>query len=214
MRLVLPRSLASPSGVTARHTLRCGVDEAGRGPLAGAVYAAAVILDPSKEIIGLADSKTLSEKKRLRLEEQIVRDALGYAVAWATVAEIDQINILQASLLAMKRAVEALSAMPDEAIVDGLHVPQIRIPAKAMVDGDRHIVEISAASILAKNARDREMVKLSEKYPEYGFAQHKGYGTKAHMLALQQHGPCPIHRMSFTPVRLAGARQALWKVAN
>ena len=194
--------------------LRCGVDEAGRGPLAGAVYAAAVILDPGKKVVGLADSKTLSEKKRLLLEESILRDALSYAVAWATVAEIDQINILQASLLAMKRAVEALTTPADEAIVDGLHIPKTTIPAKAMVDGDQHIEEISAASILAKNARDREMVRLSEQYPDYGFAQHKGYGTKAHMLALQQHGPCPIHRMSFAPVRLAGAQQAFWKVAG
>jgi ribonuclease HII len=197
-----------------RVMLRCGVDEAGRGPLAGAVYAAAVILDPGKKVVGLADSKTLSEKKRLLLEESILRDALSYAVAWATVAEIDQINILQASLLAMKRAVEALTTPADEAIVDGLHIPKTTIPAKAMVDGDQHIEEISAASILAKNARDREMVRLSEQYPDYGFAQHKGYGTKAHMLALQQHGPCPIHRMSFAPVRLAGAQQAFWKVAG
>jgi ribonuclease HII len=196
-----------------RAILRCGVDEAGRGPLAGAVYAAAVILDPEKKIAGLADSKTLSEKKRLLLEEYILRDALSYAVAWATVAEIDQFNILQASLLAMKRAVEALATPADEAIVDGLHIPKIKIPAKAMVDGDQHVEEIAAASILAKNARDREMVRLSEQYPEYGFAQHKGYGTKAHMLALQQHGPCPIHRMSFAPVRLTGAQQSLLRVA-
>jgi ribonuclease HII len=194
-----------------RAILRCGVDEAGRGPLAGAVYAAAVILDPEKKIAGLADSKTLSEKKRLLLEEYILRDALSYAVAWATVAEIDQFNILQASLLAMKRAVEALATPADEAIVDGLHIPKIKIPAKAMVDGDQHVEEIAAASILAKNARDREMVRLSEQYPEYGFAQHKGYGTKAHMLALQQHGPCPIHRMSFAPVRLTGAQQGGFK---
>lgn len=209
-----PRSAMPGYSTTARFALRCGVDEAGRGPLAGAVYAAAVILDPAKKIVGLADSKTLSEKKRLLLEEAIIRDAIGYAIAWATVEEIDQINILQASLLAMKRAIEALSTAPDEAIVDGLHVPNIRMPAKAMVDGDQHIAEISAASILAKNARDREMVRLAEKYPEYGFAQHKGYGTKVHMLALQTHGPCPIHRMSFAPVRLAGAQQVFWKVAD
>jgi ribonuclease HII len=194
--------------------LRCGVDEAGRGPLAGPVFAAAVIFNPERKIAGLADSKTLSERKRLLLEEHILRDALSYAIAWATIEEIDQINILQASLLAMKRAVEALSSIPEEVIVDGLHVPQICIPASAMIDGDQHVEEISAASILAKNARDREMVKLSDQYPEYGFAQHKGYGTKAHMLALQQHGPCPVHRMSFAPVRLAGAQQAVLKVAN
>jgi ribonuclease HII len=147
--------------VTACAALRCGVDEAGRGPLAGAVYAAAVILNPVRKVAGLADSKMLSEKKRFLLEEHIVRDAISYAVAWATVEEIDQINILQASLLAMKRAVEALSAVPDEVIIDGLHIPDICIPATAVVDGDQHVEEISAASILAKNARDREMVRLS-----------------------------------------------------
>jgi ribonuclease HII len=193
--------------------LRCGVDEAGRGPLAGAVFAAAVILDPAKSIAGLADSKVLSEKKRMQLEVEIQRDSIAYAVAFASVAEIDAINILQASLLAMKRAIEALSPAPDEVIVDGLHVPKIAFRASAMVDGDQHIQEISAASILAKNARDREMVALGERYPEYGFSRHKGYGTREHLAALKAHGPCAIHRVSFAPVRLAGAQQALWKVA-
>jgi ribonuclease HII len=193
--------------------LRCGVDEAGRGPLAGAVFAAAVILDPAKPVAGLADSKVLSEKKRMQLEIAIQRDAIAYAVAFASVAEIDEINILQASLLAMKRAIEALSTTPHEVIVDGLHVPKIRLPALAMVDGDQHVAEISAASILAKNARDREMVALCQRYPQYGFSRHKGYGTREHLAALKEHGPCAIHRVSFAPVRLAGAQQALWKVA-
>jgi ribonuclease HII len=177
------------------------------------VFAAAVILDPAKPIAGLADSKVLSEKKRMQLEVEIQRDAIAYAVAFASVAEIDAINILQASLLAMKRAIEALSPAPDEVIVDGLHVPKIAFRASAMVDGDQHIQEISAASILAKNARDREMVALGERYPEYGFSRHKGYGTREHLAALKAHGPCAIHRVSFAPVRLAGAQQALWKVA-
>lgn len=182
---------------------RCGVDEAGRGPLAGAVYAAAVILDPAKPITGLADSKKLSEKKRFHLEDEIINHALSYAVAFATVEEIDQLNILQASLLAMKRAVEALTIQPSAAIIDGIHVPKIAIPATALIDGDALVAEISAASIMAKNARDRDMVAMCQRYPEYGFAKHKGYGTRAHMQALAAHGPCPIHRLSFAPVRAA-----------
>jgi ribonuclease HII len=180
---------------------RCGVDEAGRGPLAGAVYAAAVILNADKPIVGLADSKKLSEKKRLALEVEIIRDAISYAVAYATVEEVDKLNILQASLLAMQRAVAALKVVPTSAIIDGLYVPDVAMPAMALVNGDQLVAEISAASILAKNARDREMVALSVRYPEYGFAQHKGYGTKAHMTALARHGHCPIHRLSFAPVR-------------
>jgi ribonuclease HII len=196
-----------------RHSpFRCGVDEAGRGPLAGPVYAAAVILDPKKPILGLADSKTISAKKRQLLEEQLMRDAIAWSVAFATVAEIDQLNILQASLLAMKRAVEALRVIPAEAIVDGLHVPKISIPAHALVDGDALVAEISAASILAKNARDRVMVEFDQLFPQYHFAKHKGYGTKIHMDALKNHGPCEIHRMSFAPVRTAAAQQQLLKV--
>jgi ribonuclease HII len=192
---------------------RCGVDEAGRGPLAGAVYAAAVILDPARPIVGLADSKKLSEKKRLYLETEIINHALSYSVAFATVAEIDKLNILRASLLAMQRAVEALNMRPASAIVDGLHVPTITIPAVALVDGDALVAEISAASILAKNARDRNMVEMCVRYPQYGFANHKGYGTRMHIEALMAHGPCPIHRFSFAPVRASQVQQQLLKVA-
>ena len=204
----MPRSFA-----TLAQGLRCGVDEAGRGPLAGAVYAAAVLLDPAKPIAGLDDSKVLSEKKRNQLEDVIRRDALCFAVAFATVEEIDRLNILQASLLAMKRAVESLTMLPNAVIVDGLHIPQLALPATAMVDGDQHVAEISAASILAKNARDREMVRLCSVYPGYEFSQHKGYGTRLHMEALQRQGPCAIHRTSFAPVRAAAAQQALLKLA-
>lgn len=186
--------------------LRCGVDEAGRGPLAGAVYAAAVILDPRRPIAGLADSKKLTEKKRLYLEQLIIDNALAYAVTFASVEEIDRLNILQASLLAMKRAVEGLSVTPEEALVDGLYIPRLFMPARAIVGGDVVEAAISAASILAKNARDREMVKMNERYPLYEFARHKGYGTRVHMLALTEHGPCPIHRRSFAPVRLAAQK--------
>lgn len=189
---------------------RCGVDEAGRGPLAGAVYAAAVILDPARPIAGLADSKVLSEARRHKLEADIHTQARAHAVAFASVAEIDVLNILNASLLAMQRAVEALARtlLPDEVMVDGLHVPTFSFPiaAHAVVEGDRLIAEISAASILAKNARDREMVKMELRYPGYGFAQHKGYGTRAHLAALQALGPTPIHRTSFRPVREAAAQ--------
>ena len=181
----------------------CGVDEAGRGPLAGAVFAAAVILNPARPIVGLADSKMLSEKRRDALALMIREHALVYCVAVASVEEIDTINILQATLLAMKRAVEGLGMTPDEVVVDGLHVPKISLRSRALVQGDRLMAEISAASILAKTARDAEMVAMHGRYPQYGFAQHKGYGTAAHMDALQAHGPCPIHRRSFAPVRAA-----------
>ena len=181
----------------------CGVDEAGRGPLAGAVFAAAVILNPARPIAGLADSKMLSEKRRDALALMIRAHALAYYVAVASVEEIDTINILQATLLAMKRAVEGLGMTPDEVVVDGLHVPKISLRSRALVQGDRLMAEISAASILAKTARDAEMVAMHGRYPQYGFAQHKGYGTAAHMDALQAHGPCPIHRRSFAPVRAA-----------
>ena len=188
--------------------LCCGVDEAGRGPLAGAVFAAAVILNPKKPIAGLADSKKLSEKKRLHLEQQILHDALACAVAFASVEEIDRLNILQASLLAMKRAVEALTRVPGEVLVDGLHIPVLSFSARAIAGGDALVAEISAASILAKSARDREMVSMDEHYPQYGFARHKGYGTRAHMAALAEFGPCPIHRVSFAPVRAAASAMA------
>lgn len=181
----------------------CGVDEAGRGPLAGAVYAAAVILDPARPIAGLADSKMLSEKRREHLARLIREQSLACCIASASVEEIDAINILQATLLAMKRAVEGLEMQPDEVVVDGLHVPKISLRSRALVQGDRLMAEISAASILAKTARDAEMVAMHERFPHYGFAQHKGYGTAAHLRALNDHGPCPIHRRSFAPVRAA-----------
>ncbi len=190
--------------------LRCGTDEAGRGCLAGDVFAAAVILDPGSPIEGLADSKVLSEKKRVMLAGEIKDRATAWAVARASVAEIDELNILQASLLAMRRAIELLSVVPHEVLVDGLHVPRIAIPARAIVDGDQHIAEISAASILAKTARDAYMAELAICYPHYGFESHKGYGTKAHVLALRAHGPSVVHRMSFAPVRAAAVQLHLF----
>ena len=190
----------------------CGVDEAGRGPLAGAVYAAAVILSPARPIRHLADSKMLSEKKRIALEAEIRQHALAFCVASASVIEIDAINILQASLLAMKRAVEGLhisALLAYEVVVDGLHVPNVAFASRAVVDGDRLVAEISAASILAKTARDREMCRLDGVYPQYGFARHKGYGTRIHMEALMLVGPCEIHRQSFAPVREAARPRLL-----
>lgn len=188
---------------------RCGVDEAGRGPLAGAVYAAAVILDPTRPIAGLADSKTLSAKRRDVLAVEIRERAFAFAIAFASVEEIDAINILQATLLAMKRAVEMLTHAPSEVLVDGLHVPKISFVSRAIVQGDSLIEEISAASILAKTARDAEMCALHLKFPQYNFKQHKGYGTAEHMRALKLHGPCVWHRRSFAPVRAAYAQAAL-----
>jgi len=187
---------------------RCGVDEAGRGPLAGAVFAAAVILNPAKPIKGLADSKTLSEKRRDLLAIEIREHALSFSIAFASVDEIDSINILQATLLAMKRAVEALMHPPSEVLVDGLHVPKISFKSRAIVDGDKLIEEISAASILAKTARDAQMCALHLQFPQYNFKQHKGYGTAEHMRALKLHGPCALHRRSFAPVRAAYAQAA------
>jgi len=181
----------------------CGVDEAGRGPLAGAVFAAAVILDPSRPIPGLNDSKLLSEKKRQQLAIEIRRHARAFSIAFASVEEIDRLNILQATLLAMKRAVQGLSLVPQEMLVDGLHLTATGIRGRAIVEGDRLIAEISAASILAKTSRDLEMCEWDRRYPAYGFAQHKGYGTRAHLDALQRVGPCEIHRRSFAPVRAA-----------
>lgn len=179
----------------------CGVDEAGRGPLAGAVFAAAVILDPNKTIAGLADSKKLSEKKRDFLAGEIKEKALAWAIASCSAEEIDEINILQASLLAMKRAVESLSLQPDELLVDGLHCPKLSIPMRAIVQGDSREACISAASILAKTARDAELYILDEQYPQYGFAKHKGYPTPLHMQMLALHGVLPIHRKTYAPVR-------------
>ena len=179
----------------------CGVDEAGRGPLAGAVFAAAVILDPNKIIAGLADSKKLSEKKRDFLAGEIKEKALAWAIASCSAEEIDEINVLRASLLAMKRAVEGLSLQPDELLVDGLHCPKLSIPMRAIVQGDSKEACISAASILAKTARDAELYILDEQYPQYGFAKHKGYPTPLHMQMLALHGVLPIHRKTYAPVR-------------
>lgn len=181
--------------------LVCGVDEAGRGPLAGAVFAAAVILDPAHPIDGLDDSKKLSARRREALEILIQQHALAWAVAQASAAEIDRINILQATLLAMKRAVEALQMLPAEVLVDGLHCPKILIPARAIVKGDASEPAISAASILAKTARDRDLMRLHGIYPEYGFDRHKGYPTPEHLAALARHGITIEHRRSYAPVR-------------
>ena len=189
--------------------LICGVDEAGRGPLAGSVYAAAVILDVNNPIDGLMDSKKLSEKKRDFLSAEIKAKALAWGMASCTCLEIDEINILQASLLAMKRAIEAMQAQfiitPDmgEILVqvDGNKCPKISLPCEAIVKGDSKVQAISAASILAKVARDAELYALDKQYPQYGFAKHKGYPTAAHLLALEAHGICPQHRLSYAPVK-------------
>jgi ribonuclease HII len=180
--------------------LICGVDEAGRGPLVGNVVAAAVILDPARPIDGLRDSKKLSEKARERLAALIRRDALAFAVAQATPAEIDRLNILQATLLAMKRAVMALSVTPDAVWIDGNKAPELPYPTQTIVKGDATVAAISAASILAKTVRDAQMAELDRAYPQYGFAKHKGYGTAVHMQALREFGACPEHRRSFAPV--------------
>jgi len=187
--------------------LICGVDEAGRGPLAGAVYAAAVILDPAKPITGLADSKKLSEKKRDFLALQIKEHALAWAIASSSVEEIDAINILQASLLAMKRAVEQLSIIPHKILVDGLHCPTVSMASEAIVKGDSKVEAISAASILAKTARDLELTQLDKLYPQYNFAKHKGYPTADHMERLILHGVSIVHRRSYAPVRRLLAQQ-------
>jgi ribonuclease HII len=181
--------------------LICGVDEAGRGPLAGPVYAAAVMLDEAHPIAGLADSKKLSEKRRDKLALEIKRHSLAWAVAEASAAEIDEINILRASLLAMRRAIEALPVRPQEVLVDGLYCPHTSIACRAIVGGDGSVAAISAASILAKTARDAAMIALHGQYPQYGFDAHKGYPTAAHIAALKLHGVSAVHRKSFRPVR-------------
>ncbi|MCC9662320.1 ribonuclease HII [Pseudoalteromonas sp. MBR-15] len=179
-----------------------GVDEVGRGPLVGDVVTAAVILDPTKPIVGLADSKKLSDKKRQLLAAEIKEKALCYAIGRCSPSEIDELNILHATMLAMSRAVEGLSVKPEFVFIDGNRVPsQLTIPAQAVVKGDSLVEEISAASILAKVARDDEMIELDKRYPEYGFAGHKGYPTKAHFAALEQYGAINEHRKSFKPVQ-------------
>jgi ribonuclease HII len=184
----------------------CGVDEAGRGPLAGPVVAAAVVLDPARPIEGLRDSKLLSEQQRVRLGAEIRRNAKAFAVASASHDEIDGINILQASLLAMERAVLRLDIVPHVVRVDGRHIPAFRglgrvYRAEPIIDGDNLLPEISAASILAKVCRDRLMRRLHRRYPQYGFDENKGYATAAHLRALAAYGPCAIHRATFAPVR-------------
>lgn len=185
----------------------CGVDEAGRGPLAGPVYAAAVILDPDRRIRGLRDSKLLTAERRTELLGLIQAKALAWSIAFATVEEIDRLNILQASLLAMQRAVAGLPFVPDEAWVDGNQPPKLGVPVRTIVSGDRLHPCISAASILAKTARDAEMVRLHAIYPQYGLDRHKGYSTAAHLEAIRVHGVCEIYRQSFAPVRRAGRWQ-------
>jgi ribonuclease HII len=182
--------------------LEAGVDEAGRGPLVGSVFAAAVILPPDYDLAGLADSKKLSEKKRDALAEEIRRQAVAWSVASADVAEIAELNILHAAMLAMRRAVEGLVVPPQKVWIDGNRVPEgLAVEAEAVVKGDDKIAAISAASILAKTARDAEMYALAERYPQYGFEKHKGYGTAAHLTALKQYGALPEHRVGFAPVR-------------
>lgn len=179
------------------YNMVCGVDEAGRGPLAGPVCAAAVILPANQVIDGINDSKKLSEKKRELLFDQIKKTALAYCVAWATVEEIEEINILNATMLAMKRAVEGLTPKAGFAFIDGNRLPQLSIPAQSIIKGDAKSMSVAAASILAKVSRDRKMLEYAEEFPQYQFHRHKGYGTKIHVEALKEFGPSSIHRTSF-----------------
>ena len=188
--------------MTGRGALICGVDEAGRGPLAGPVFAAAVILDPAHPIAGLADSKELSARKREALAAEIRSRAVAWMVASASVEEIDSLNILQASLLAMQRAVGGLAVAPTEVLVDGLHCPRLTLPVRSIVRGDATLASIAAASIIAKVERDAEMLALHRIHPWYGFDRHKGYPTASHLAALREHGVCAAHRRSFAPVRV------------
>lgn len=183
------------------YELVAGVDEVGRGPLVGAVVTAAVILDPNNPIEGLTDSKKLSHKKRLALAEEIKQKAKTWALGRAEPEEIDELNILHATMLAMQRAVNQLKITPHFVLVDGNRIPPLPMPAQAVVKGDNLVAEISAASILAKVARDLEMEELDKRYPQYAFAQHKGYPTKLHLEKLAEHGPLPQHRRSFAPVK-------------
>ncbi|MGF1614581.1 MAG: ribonuclease HII [Gammaproteobacteria bacterium] len=181
--------------------LVAGVDEAGRGPLAGPVFAAAVIFDGKAPVQGVRDSKQLTPRRREQLAERIAAQALAWAIGYATAEEIDALNVLQSSLLAMGRAVRGLTPVPHRVLVDGRQCPALAVPVQGIVKGDALVPVISAASILAKVARDREMLALHEIYPQYGFAQHKGYPTSAHLAALRRYGPCPIHRRTFRPVQ-------------
>ena len=179
----------------------CGVDEAGRGPLAGPVFAAAVILDPNKPIAGLRDSKKLSAVRRDQLAQLIQRDALAWSIAQCSAAEIDALNILQATMLAMRRAIEGLAVVPTLALIDGNRCPVSAVRTEAIVKGDDKVLEISAASILAKTARDALLQEMHSRYPQYGFDQHKGYPTALHLARLREHGVTPEHRRSYAPVR-------------
>lgn len=194
--------------------LICGVDEAGRGPLAGSVVAAAVILDPSRPIEGVNDSKKLSERARIRLAAEIRERALAWAVAEANVEEIDRLNILHATMLAMQRAVDMLSVRPDLVRVDGNRCPRIDLPCEAVVKGDATVPAIAAASILAKTVRDAQMMALDAEFPAYGFASHKGYPTAAHLAALRRHGVIACYRRSFGPVRDLIANPELWPAGS
>ena len=192
-----------------QYELTAGVDEAGRGPLAGPVLAAAVILNPKRRIAGLGDSKLLTEAQREALFPLIQQHAIAWAIGRAEVAEIDSLNIFHANLLAMQRAVLALAVAPEQVLVDGTHCPSLPYAAQAIIKGDQKIAAISAASILAKVTRDREMVALSQQYPGYGFEKHKGYATRDHQEALRRLGPCELHRRDFGAVRLMGSAMAL-----
>lgn len=194
--------------------LLCGVDEAGRGPIAGPVVAAAVILDPQRPILGITDSKKLTEKKRQALSIEIKANALYWAIAQCDVDEIDELNILHASMLAMSRAVEALPVAPEHVLVDGNRLPHLQVPATAIIKGDLHEACIGAASILAKVERDRQMHEWHAKYPMYDFAKHKAYPTAQHLSLIQEHGICPIHRRSFKPVRAVLAAQVVSTTAE
>jgi ribonuclease HII len=193
----------------AQHILFAGVDEAGRGPLAGPVVAAAVILDPVRPIDGLADSKILSEGKRNSLFTMIKENALSWSVGMSSVEEIDELNILQATLLAMQRAVNGLGMQPDEVLIDGNCLPRLSIPAQAIVKGDSKVKAISAASILAKVERDKIMVGYHKKYPDFSFHLHKGYGTRQHINEISQFGILPVHRRTFNPVKMMIVQQSV-----
>lgn len=197
-RIILHKELFEyDSEIRRTFPVLCGVDEAGRGPLAGDVYAAAVILNDDTLIDYLNDSKKISESRREKLYNEIIKKADAYCIAYASVEEIDKLNILQASMLAMKRAVDGLGLKPDIALVDGNRLPELECPAKYLVKGDAKSASIAAASVLAKVSRDRYMKKLAEKYPEYGFEKHKGYGTELHCQMLKKHGASDIHRKTF-----------------
>jgi ribonuclease HII len=207
LKVAARRKLAQQAGLLfeSPDDVICGVDEAGRGPLAGPVVAAAVILDPARPIRGLNDSKMLAAQAREKLYEQIVERSLAWCVALATVEEIDTLNILHATMLAMRRAVEGLSITPTLAKIDGNRCPVMQVRSEAVIGGDALVPSISAASIIAKVTRDRMLVELHERHPLYGFDAHAGYGTPQHLAALQAHGPCEHHRRSFAPVREAYA---------